>query len=185
MVRGPGAFLDTEHITSLLGLVDGMHVADFGCGSGYFTVALAHTVGKNGVVTAIDVQEEPLDAVRTKAESLGLGNIRAIRANLEVAGGTSLGDNTQDLVLLANVLFQSQKKEDIVKESVRVLKSGGRLVVIDWKKEHGPGEGGLGPPDDLRTREDDMKRIVESQGVRFQKPLDAGTFYYGLLFVKE
>lgn len=176
---GQGAFLDTQRITSSLGIVRGMHVADLGCGSGYFTVELARAVGE-GVVSAVDVMEEPLQAVRTKAEALGLGNIHAIRADLEVRGGTGIGDNTQDLALLANVLFQSQKKEAIIGEAVRMTKAGGRVVIIDWRK----GVPGFGPPDTLRTAEDDMKRLAEGCVLRFERPVDAGQFYYGLIFVK-
>jgi ubiquinone/menaquinone biosynthesis C-methylase UbiE len=175
-----GAFLDTDRITSLLGIAEGMHVADLGCGSGHFTISMARAVGTSGVVSAVDVQTGPLESVQAKAESLGLGNIRPIRADLEVSGGTGIADNSQDAVLLANTLFQSQKKEAMIREAVRMLKSGGRLVVIEWKK----GAGGFGPPDQLRTSEDEMKKEVESQSVRFQRPLDAGRFYYGLVFIK-
>jgi len=177
---GQGAFLDTQRLTSALGIVHGMHVADLGCGSGYFTTELARAVSDSGVVSAVDVMQEPLQAVATKAEAMGLGNIRAIRADLEVRGGTGIGDNTQDLALLANVLFQSQKKEAIIGEAVRMTKGGGRVVIIDWKK----GAAGFGPPDGLRTAEDDMKRLAEGQGLRFERPIDAGRFYYGLIFVK-
>ncbi len=175
-----GAFLDTDRITAVLGLVEGMHAADLGCGAGYFAISLARAVGKNGVVSAVDVRQEPLDEVRAKAEALALGNVHPIRADLEVLGGTGIGENTQDMVLLANNLFQSQKKEAIIKEAVRMLKSGGHVVIIEWKK----GMGGFGPPDELRTSEDDMKKMAEANGVRFQRPLDVGRFYYGLVFVK-
>jgi ubiquinone/menaquinone biosynthesis C-methylase UbiE len=175
-----GAFLDTDRITAVLGLVEGMHAADLGCGAGYFAISLARAVGKSGVVSAVDIRQEPLDEVRAKAEALGLGNVRPIRADLEVLGGTGIADNTQDVVLLANNLYQSQKKEAIIKEAVRMLKTGGRLVVVEWKK----GTAGFGPPDDVRTSEDDMKKMVEAQSIRFQRPLDVGRFYYGLVFVK-
>lgn len=179
-IPGPGAFLDTSRIVSSLGLIGGMHVADLGCGSGFFSVATARMVGSNGIVTAVDIRQEPLDEVRAKADALSLGNLRTVRADLEVLGGTGIGENTQDFAVLENVLFQSKKKEAMIAEAVRVTKSGGHVVIIDWKK----GAGGFGPPDELRTTEDDFKKMAEAAHLKFERALEAGQLYVGLLFVK-
>lgn len=175
-----GAFLDTRRIVSSLGGLAGLHVADLGCGAGFFTIDLARAVGKEGVVSAVDIMEEPLQSVQARAGAAGLENVRTIRADLEVLGGTKIEQGSQDLVLLANVLFQSQKKEAILAEAVRMLRSGGRLLVIDWEK----GAGGFGPPESLRTDTATLQAIVVGAGVRFEQSIDAGAFYYALLFIK-
>lgn len=172
--------MDESRVVSSLGLAPGMHVVDLGCGSGYFTVALARAVGAEGVVTAVDVMTEPLEAVQAKAESLGLGNVRTKRADLEVLGSTGLPDGSQDLSLMKNVLFQSEKKAAILAEAVRILKPGGHMVIIDWKK----GAGGIGPPDSLRTAEEEFRALAQGAGVSFSRPLDVGQFWVGLLFTK-
>ena len=172
--------MDTQRIVSALGIAPGQHVADLGCGTGYFTIEMAKAVGKDGVVSAVDVMQEPLQSVQSRAEAMGLGNIQAIRADLEVLGGTKIPDNSQDLALLANTMFQSQKKEAMLAEGVRMLKPGGRLVVIEWKK----GAVGFGPPDALRTSEDAMRTLATAAGVRFERSLDAGTFYFGQVYLK-
>lgn len=177
---GAGGFLDVERITAAMGLVAGMKVADLGCGSGYFPITIARAVGPQGLVTAVDVQEAPLQAVREKAEAAGMGNIRDIRADLEVLGSTGMPNNSHDVSLLANVLFQSQKKDAIITEAVRVLKPGGHIILIDWRK----GIPGFGPPEQLRTAEEDMKALVQAQGMQFERTLDAGKFHYGLVFQK-
>ncbi|HLD34697.1 MAG TPA: class I SAM-dependent methyltransferase, partial [Patescibacteria group bacterium] len=107
-------------------------------------------------------------------------NIEAIRANLEVLGSSRLPDNSQDMVLLANILFQSTKKREIISEAARVLKTGGSLIVIDWKK----GTGG-GPPDELRAEPTEMKALLSADIFSFQKDIDAGSFHYGMMFVKR
>lgn len=175
-----GVFLDTDRITSALGLVQGMHAVDLGCGSGYFVASMARAVGKEGIVYAVDIRDEPLLLVQTRAEALGLANIRTVKADAEVLGGSAIPGNSLDVVLISTTLVQSQKKDAMLQEGVRMLKSGGRLVVIDWKK----GVPGFGPPDELRISEDDVKRLAEGQGVKFQRPLDTGRFYYGLVFIK-
>ena len=179
MVTTSGGFLDTNRICLVLGLAPGMHVGDFGSGSGYFSVCAAEQVGAEGRVYAVDVQAGPLESVAAMAQSKGLENVVPVRANLEVPGSTNIPSDALDMVLLANVLFQSQKKDAIVREAHRTLKSGGRLLVIDWKKG-----GGGGVPDELRTDAETMKKLVQEQGFRFEHDVPAGTFYFGMMFVK-
>lgn len=176
-----GGFLDPGKIISEFDIQEGMSVADFGCGTGYFTILLGQKVGKDGKVYALDVQEPPLDSVRAKAKAAGLENIETVRANLEVLGGSRLPDNSQDMVLLANILFQSTKKAEIISESARVMKAGGRLIIIDWKRN----AGGFGPPDELRTEQTDMRALAPANIFSFQKDIDAGSFHYGMIFQKR
>lgn len=177
---GTGGFMNPEKIVAGFGIKEGMMIADFGSGAGYFTILLAQRVGSNGRIFALDIQESALDNVRVKAKTAGLENVEAIRGNLEVMGGSSLADNSQNMVLLANILFQSEQKREIVKEAVRVLKDSGSLVVIDWKRA----TGGFGPPDDLRTDEIAMRSLVLGEKLIFENDIDAGQFHYGMKFKK-
>ena len=170
-----------ENIAREFGVGEGMSVADFGSGAGYFTIILGQMVGESGKVYALDIQETALDNVRVKAKAVGLKNIEAIRTNLEVMGSSGLPDGSQDIVLLANILFQSDKKAEIIREAKRVLKDAGRLVLIDWKF----GTGGFGPPDERRTDDVAMRNLVAGEGLVFEKPIDAGQFHYGMSFKKE
>ena len=185
--KGTGGFMNPEKIVTEFGIQEGMMIADFGSGAGYFTILLAQRVGKDGKVFALDIQESALDNVRVKAKAVGLDNVETIRSNLEVLGSSGLADNSQDIVLLANILFQSEQKAEIIKESFRVLKSGGSLVVIDWKRAAGAmpdGRQGFGPPDNLRTDEIAMRSLVLGEGLIFENDIDAGKFHYGMKFKK-
>lgn len=178
---GTGGFLDPLSIVEQFGIKDGMKVADLGSGGGYFAIYMAERVGPSGKVYALDILEEKLDNLRARARSQGLENIETIRTNLEVLGSSSLSDNSQDLVLISNVLFQSQKQEDIIREGVRVLKSKSDFIIIDWNK----GTGGFGPPDDLRPSQESIKAAAERQGLVFVRDLNAGQFHFGLIFNKK
>ncbi|MDP3697240.1 MAG: class I SAM-dependent methyltransferase [Candidatus Taylorbacteria bacterium] len=179
--KGTGGFLDPGSIVENFGVEEGMKIADFGCGAGYFTISLAEKTGPSGKVYALDILEHALDSVRGKARITGLDNIETIRTNLEIIGSSSLSDASQDMVLLANILFQSVKREAIFKEAGRVLKKGGRLILIDWKK----GTGGFGPPDNLRLDSVEIQKTANKQGFEFEGQLEAGTFHFGLIFSRK
>ncbi|HYU64678.1 MAG TPA: methyltransferase domain-containing protein [Candidatus Paceibacterota bacterium] len=169
-----------QMVVDLLGIQEGMRIADFGSGSGHFSLLFAEKVGSAGQVSAIDVQEAPLDIVRSRAKEAGLTNLETIRADLEILGSSGLPDNSQDVVLVANILFQSQKKSEIIREAKRILKDSGRLVIIEWAK----GMGGFGPPDDLRTDDAALQTLVTNEGFNFEQSLKAGQFHFVLFFHK-
>jgi ubiquinone/menaquinone biosynthesis C-methylase UbiE len=128
----------------------------------------------------LDIQEAALDSIREKAKVQNLTNIEPIRANLEVAGGSSLPNSSQDLVMMANILFQSSKRQEIIKEARRVLKEGGRLVIIDWKKN----TQGFGPPNELRTDEETIELMTKEEGLTLESKINGGKFHFGIVFRK-
>ncbi len=173
-------FLRPEAVQGYLQLSPGMRVADFGSGSGEFCILIAKLIGEEGIVTAVDVRTEPLEALTTRAKTANLHNIELVRANLEILGSSKLKDGSQDRVLLANILFQSNKKGDIVTESARVLKSGGSLIVIDWMKS----AKGFGPPDEYRIKPEELQSVITEKGLTFESNFNAGAYHFGMVFKK-
>jgi ubiquinone/menaquinone biosynthesis C-methylase UbiE len=172
------SFMNVELIADALGDITGLTLADFGCGSGIFSTLFAKRTGPSGIVTAIDVQTAPLENLSARAQTLGLANLRLVRADLEVLGSTKLADGSQDVVFIANILFQSVKKEAILQEAHRILRAGGRLLVVEWKK----GGGGFGPADALRTDEATLERLITNVGFVLTSKPPAGAFHVAFLF---
>jgi ubiquinone/menaquinone biosynthesis C-methylase UbiE len=52
----------------------GMAVMDFGCGMGFFTIAMARLVGDEGRVISVDLQQRMLDVLRRRAEKVGVSD---------------------------------------------------------------------------------------------------------------
>ena len=112
-------FLNPDIIVGEFGISPGMNIADFGCGAGHIGILVAQRVGKDGHVLALDIMEDKLDSFKAQAKAVGLENIETKRANLEIVGNTGANDESQDMVILINILFQSNKKQDILKEAKR------------------------------------------------------------------
>lgn len=178
--RGTGGFLHPERIVGYFEIRPGMIVADFGAGGGYFSIPLARLVGEHGKVYSIDVQKPALDLIRSKAEIEHLRNIETVWADLELAQGSRLASSSCDLVVVSNILFQVQNKAAVISESSRVLKSGGRLVILEWDEMPFSG----GPPQDLRVSKSLAKRLAAEGGFQIGKEFEAGSHHYGLMFVK-
>ena len=176
-------FLNPEAVVGNFGILPAMRIADFGCGAGHIAILVAQAVGSEGKITALDIMEDKLDSLRSQARSANLNNIETTRANLEVLGSSGLNNDSQDLVLLINIMFQSNKKLEILREALRVVKSGGKVILVEWKKSSG-GKGQFGPPDSLRTSDGDMTNLFTQAGFKLDHPFSAGQFHYGLIFKK-
>lgn len=173
--------LNSGAIITELNIKPGAKVADFGSGSGYFTLVVAKIIGDDGIVTAADVLQNKLDTVKSYAYARGLYNINYVRCNLEIYGSSGLENVSQDIVLLANILFQSQKKADIIKEADRVLKQGGELVAIDWNPSSafGPKESGW------KLSKEEARSLVEGLGLLFEREIEVSKNHWGMIFKKN
>ncbi len=170
-------FLNPEEVLNQLELKADMVAAEFGCGSGGFTIPLAKRLDE-GLVYGLDIQNAPLSALKSRSLLENIINIRIIRCNLEKSRGSTLTDSSLDLVLIPNVLFQAENKNAIISEAKRVLKKEGRLVIIDWlpKATQGPAERRISPSE--------VKKIAKGLGFNFKKEFEAGKYHFGLVFTK-
>jgi len=170
-------FLNPENILNQLELREDMLVAEFGCGSGVFAIALAKRLS-DGRVYALDIQPEVLSALAAKATQEKILNLQLVHCDLEKEDGSGLQNNLLDLVLIPNVLFQAEDKKAILKEAFRVLKKGGQCLIIDWKKQSVLG------PKYSRISAGETEELAQQAGLEFKKELDAGQNHYALLFEK-
>jgi len=107
----------------------GQVVADLGCGSGFYTLALAGCVGAEGRVYAVDSDEKAVRAVEEKAAKRGYRNIEA-RAS-SASDLSFIKDGSVDFVLANGLLCSMAPKyhEAAVNEIKRVLKPDGRAYL--------------------------------------------------------
>jgi ubiquinone/menaquinone biosynthesis C-methylase UbiE len=176
-----GTFLNPAKVIETLPLEEGMKVAEFGSGTGLFSLKLSEKVAKEGKVFSIDVQKDALESLRARAKMEGAYNLETVWADLERPGSTKMEDGSLDAVLLPNMLFQSQKKEEILKEAFRILRTGCMMLVVDWYPEKAIFGQAMGWP----AKPEDMRATAERAGFTFQQEIQTGSVYhYGLMFRK-
>ena len=168
-------FLNPSEILNQLELQGDMTAADFGSGSGGWVIPLAKKL-EDGHVYAIDVLPEPLSALKSRAQFEKILNIETILADVEK--GVKILDDSCDLVLMTNLLFECEDKKKVMAEGKRVLRKEGKILVVDWKINAplGPKEG--------RVSADEVKKIAQDLNLKLEKEFLAGAYHYGLVFIK-
>lgn len=174
------AFITPKQIVSALALKGGEKVADFGAGAGHIARELARAVGLEGEVFLIDIQSELLTKVKHIAKPEELKVMRFLTGDLEVENGSHLKDECVDVVVAANMLFQLENKDACLREANRILRAGGRLLIIDWSESFG----GIGPQPEHVFPKETARATAERVGFMLVHDIPAGDYHYGFLFQK-
>lgn len=173
-------FADPSAIVDQLTIAPGSQVADFGCGSGFFSLEFAARVGSGGMVYALDVLPSALEAVASRAKTLNLTNILTKRVNLEKENGSGLEPQSMDWVVIKDILFQNKNKDIILGEVSRVLKPGGHAILMEWN----PKETMVGPDAELRVSPEQLRALLDAVHLAVEKELNVGGFHYAFLVKK-
>ncbi len=113
----------------------GDYVLDVGCGTGDLTIAAKKIAGPNGNVIGTDASPEMIQVARRKAER----DVADVTFRVDLIENISYPDNHFDLVLSS--LMMHHLPEDLksrgLAEIYRVLKPGGRLLIVDMESSSG------------------------------------------------
>ena len=173
-------FSDPQKNIAEFGITEGMKVVDLGAGSGFYTIEAAKKAGPTGRVYAVDVMQDLLTKLKNSAGLAGLHNVEVVWGNIEKIGGTKLRESIADRAILSNTLFQIAvgDRDNLALEIKRILKSGGKLMVIDWNG---------GSPLSPKTVVPEMlaEGIFQKNGFTLEKSFDAGDHHYGIIFKKS
>ena len=172
--------LNIELILQKITQQDNLQVADLGCGNfGFFVFPLAHLVGKKGKVYAVDIIKSALDEISRRARLENLNQIETIWSNLELFGATKIEAGQLDAALLINTLYQAKSSIDMLRESIRMIKPGGKLIVVEWAEEHP-----VGPAQEQHIKAAKLKAALSKMNLELELEFNPGKFHYGLVFKK-
>lgn len=127
----------------------GEDVLDLACGTGLVTFPLAEAIGPDGLLVATDISEKMVEELEAVAHAIRVSNIEAIRADGE--SFDMLRDHSFDLVTCALGLMYFPEPMNTFKQSLRVLKPGGRAVFAVWGARKNCGWADIFPIVDARV----------------------------------
>ncbi|MDX2038091.1 MAG: class I SAM-dependent methyltransferase [Isosphaeraceae bacterium] len=124
-----------DEIVALCKITPGMTVADIGAGTGLYTFPFAEKVGENGKVYAVDISDAFLKHIRSQAERRGIAKVvKPVKGGHET---TNLPKGEVDVVFICDTYHHFEKYEAMLASIHASMKSGGRVVVIDFDKHPG------------------------------------------------
>jgi ubiquinone/menaquinone biosynthesis C-methylase UbiE len=115
------------NILKEVGIREGFHVLDYGCGLGSYIIPLAELVGPSGRIYVLDIHPLAIKTVEKRAAKKLLANVMTIQSDCS----TGLPDQSLDMALLYDVYHDLEQPEMVLKELHRVLRPGGILSVSD------------------------------------------------------
>lgn len=146
-------------------------VADVGAGTGYFARRFALHAGK---VYAVDIDESLLAVARAKAPD----NLETV---LAAPDDPHLPEQSTDMIFFCDVLHHIENRLAYYAKLTKVLKPGGRIVVIDFYKRPLP----IGPPPSMKLSDQEVIAEFRKAGFALKKRLDTLPYQYFLFFERR
>ena len=174
--QGPSSYWMQEPglVFDALEICPGLSILDMGCGAGDYTLQAARLTGPTGQVTAVDNWSPTVDALKTAANAAGQPHIQCLTA--DITKPLPINPETMDLCMAFTVLHSfgnENSRKHLFFEAARVLKSTGRLAVIECKKQEMP----FGPPIEMRLSPQEVEGLAAACGFKKIGDTDLGYNY--------
>ena len=128
----------TDLLVAALPVEDDHAVADIGAGTGYFSFRVAERV-PNGVVYAVDIQQEMLDEIERRKRERGVDNVETLLGRID---DPRLGEQSADLIFIVDAYHEFSHPREMGEAMYKALKPGGHLIVVEDRAEENPRSSG-------------------------------------------
>ncbi len=152
---------------------------DLACGFGDYSLEAARYISKPGKIYALDLWEEGIQNLKDKIKDQGLTNIEPKLT--DVSQELPLENDSIDVILISTVLHdfvEVNTDQKVLQQVKRVLKSGGKLAILEFKKE----ETSHGPPNEVRLLPEDVENMLMPYSFKKEKYVDMGKSHYLMIF---
>jgi ubiquinone/menaquinone biosynthesis C-methylase UbiE len=171
--------INVDKFFNELNLQKGISFLDVACGRGAYCLTASEIVGEKGKVYGVDLWAEGIELLKAAADEKEASNIAAMVSN--AGKKIPVDDQSIDVCLMATVLhdFVEDKIDQAVfPETVRVVKPGGILAIMEFKKIDGP----PGPPRHIRLAPEQVNDLLTPFGFKRVHFVDVGPYNYLMLF---
>ncbi len=168
-------YLNPDLIWETLRPGDPRVLVDIGAGTGFFAVLFAKKM-TGGKVYACDISDVMISWMKENLPP-ELGE-RVSPVKMEESS-VPLPEGIADVVYMINLHHELEEPEKVISEARRLLKNGGKLMIIDWKKEETP----EGPPLSIRVSDDEIALQMTRggfSGIELHRVLEFHCFVTGV-----
>lgn len=169
------AYQKPHEVITALKLKEGEVIADLGAGSGYFTFRLAHHVGDSGRVYAVDVSPAMVVHLNRRIRDLKAKNVVSI---LAAPDDPLLAEASVDRFFICDTWHHIEKHDRYLALLKKMLKPGGQVVMVDFKKIETP----VGPPLEMRIDRDDLVKEMVTNGFKVTAEHTFLPYHYFIVF---
>lgn len=165
--------LPPDRLLDLLDITQQEQVLDLGAGGGYFTFEAAKRT--EGAVYAVDPDLFMIETLTGRCHEYGTPNVQVLQGSAE---NIPLADASVDSAVASLLLHMLDEPAAGLREMCRVLRQGGRGLIVEWKHPRPDGKPGHRVP--LK----EMQRLLTEQGVTVVQANDWADKWYSLVFVR-
>lgn len=159
--------LPPSAVVSLLRLAGDETVVDYGAGSGVYTIAIAEALPR-GRVVAVEALPQLAEMLRAKITPELAETLEIVETD---ANTVTEPDSVADRVVMIDAFHHLHDQPEALAEVVRLLRPGGRFVVVDWGDRDRP----LGPPLDHVLGLDAVRDLLTDMGLDEVETHEPGT----------
>ena len=174
--------IDSNAFFEALDLQSGITFLDVGCGNGMYCLGAADFIGPAGNIYGIDMWAEGIQLLEKQAAERKIQNITAFTG--DAGRQIPIEAGLVDVCLMATALHDfvhDNVAAGVLKETVRVVKPGGYLAVMEYRKIDGP----PGPPKAMRMSPPEVEDFLAAYGFKKGRLTDVGPYHYLMRLKKD
>lgn len=122
---------NTSTLLLNMGISTSDAIADIGAGSGYHVFKMA-AMAEKGLVYAVDIQDEMLEALRENRENGTVKNVEIVKGDEKTV---NLPENSVDKVLMVDVYHEFNYPKEMIASIKKALRSDGKIYLIEYRGE--------------------------------------------------
>ena len=164
-----------EIIAGLIGLKEGMVVADIGAGTGYFERFFSKAVGSKGKVYAVDTEPKMVSHLEERARREATPNVVPL---LAAADDPRLPDRSVDVVFICDTYHHIGDRVEYIRVLAKALKPRGTIAILDFHKRPLP----VGPPPEHKLAREVVVAEFTEAGWSLASESDKLPYQYLLVF---